>query len=288
MAKPLRAQYAENYHSGLHINIEDREDYYIQFILWDQKGENVSENNPGALIYEHPQSTSFDVSVLRMLAMAQLSPRFLIMTQIGINSQTLIGGEAAGIGTCLGQKRVFNIGAGLYTQAVSTLSFQNGAYKLHNIALFSGDVFINMPFSFGSRGMAFTAYNAVSHYDFGPNYLIHSGTRNLGAANPEYQGERPISEPGNARPMLGSCSMYYGQTGMLLPRLGDRDKVRLQPSFDYTRKNLNALATGGNYWDFEAYLLVQEHNAKISFQSSLRSNYIGTDRVDGQMGEFIV
>lgn len=436
-----KAQNAPGYNGGLKINLNDKEDYYVRFMLWNQIWARVTEQNPGTLVNNTPQERSFDIGArrLRMLAMAQLSPRFMIMTHFGINSQTFVGGGAAGsggtgsygagkkpgmffhdftseytlfpavnaytgernkfsmtlgaglhywlgvsrltmasttnfltldspifsfptvdqsdqfvrmfgiyakgkvdrleyrlsvnkpfatnlvpqqenvavdnngvskpsvagymdfqfldqesttlpfkVGTYLGQKRVFNIGVGFYTQQDGTRSLQNGNLKSHNIALFAGDVFLDMPFSLGSKDMALTSYTGAYRYDFGPNYIRHSGTMNLGTADPAFVGSRSVSGPGNARPMQGTGDIYYSQAGLLLPRLGEQDKVRLQPFVAYTRKNLEALEKGGNYWDFGSNLLIQQHNAKVSFQYSLRPNYIATDHIDGNRGEFIV
>lgn len=441
ITQPVKAQYAPEYNEGLKINLNDKDDYYIRFMLWNQIWARSTEQNPGTLVNGTPQDRSFDIGArrLRMLAMAQLSPRFMIMTHFGINSQTFVGGGAAGsggtgnygagkkpgmffhdftseytlfpavdaytgqrnkfsmtlgagihywmglsrmtmasttnfltldspgfnfpnvdqsdqfvrmfgifakgkvdkleyrvsvnkpfatnlvpqeenvavdnngsskpyvggyfeyqfldqesntlpfkVGTYLGQKRVFNIGVGFNAQQDGTMSLQNGQYKSHNIALLSGDMFIDLPFSVGSKDMSLTSYTVAYRYDYGPNYIRHSGTMNLGTNDPNYDGPRSISGPGNSRPMLGTGDIYYSQAGLLLPRLGEQDKIRLQPFVAYTRKNLEALQKGGDYWDFGSNLLIQQHNAKVSFQYSLRPNYIATDRIDGNRGEFIV
>ena len=97
-----------------------------------------------------------------------------------------------------------------------------------------------------------------------------------------------MSGPGNARPMLGTGQIYYNQTGLLLPKFTERDKVRLQPFIAYSRKHLQALEKDGNFWDFGSNLFIQQHNAKITFQYSLRPLYISTSQIDGNKGEFIV
>lgn len=146
-AIPLRAQYALDYNSGLKLNVNDREDYYFRFMIWNQIWARMIDQNPGTLINNVPQNRTFDIGARRM--------RLLMMAQ-------------------------------------------------------------------------------------------------------------------------------------LLPRFSERDKVRLQPFFAYSRKSLDALDQGGNYWDYGANMLIQQHNAKISFHYSQRPNNIATDRIDGQMGEFIV
>ncbi|KAA6434847.1 porin [Rufibacter glacialis] len=437
----VQGQNAPEYNGGLKIKLNDKEDYYVRFMFWNQIWARHTEQNPGTLVNNTPQERSFDIGArrLRLLAMAQLSPRFMIMTHFGINSQTFVGGGAAGsggtgnygagkkpgmffhdftseytlfpavnaltgekntfsltfgaglhywlgvsrltmasttnfltldspifsfptvdqsdqfvrmygvyakgkvdkleyrlsvnkpfatnlvpeqenvavdnngvskpsvagyfeyqfldqesntlpfkVGTYLGQKRMFNLGVGFYTQQDGTKSLQNDHLKSHDIALLAGDVFIDLPFYLGSKEMALTSYSGAYRYDFGPNYLRHSGTMNLGTANPAYDGPRSISGPGNARPMQGTGDIYYSQAGLLLPRLGQQDKLRLQPFMAYTRKNLEALEKGGNYWDFGSNLFIQQHNAKVSFQYSLRPNYLATDQIDGNRGEFIV
>lgn len=74
---------------------------YLRLIMWHQFWVRATENNPGtASITGEPAAHSFDIGLRRsrMLALAQISPRFLILTHFGINNQTFANGGAPGAG----------------------------------------------------------------------------------------------------------------------------------------------------------------------------------------------
>ena len=54
--------------------------------------------NPGTMIGDASTTTQEDISLrrLRILAYAQISPRYMIVTHFGINNQTFTNGGAAG------------------------------------------------------------------------------------------------------------------------------------------------------------------------------------------------
>lgn len=437
----VSAQNAPDYKDGLQVNLNGREDYFLRFMIWNQMWVRSIENNPGTMINDVPANKTFDVGArrMRLLMMAQLSPRFMIMAHLGANNQSFLNGGAAGssgtgvygagkrpgiffhdftseyaiiqplnsvtgvnrnfslsvgaglhyylglsrhtmssttnfltldspiftwptvensdqqdrmfgiyakgkldklefrlsvnkpfatnllpvgenvavdnngtsaaglagyleyqflsqesnklpfkVGTYLGSRKVFNIGTGFYSQAKGTMSNQNGAPKSHDIFLFSGDVFLDMPIGRSDRNMAVTAYSAFYHYNFGPNYIRHMGIMNLGTADPAFTGRRAISGAGNAMPMLGTGNLYYTQAGFLIPKIGEKDPVRFQPYVAYSHKNLDALEQNGNYWDMGTNFLIQQHNAKITFQYSRRPVYYASDHIGGHKGTFTV
>lgn len=74
---------------------------YLRLIMWHQFWIRSIENNPGTVnISGEAAPRSFDIGTRRscMLAMAQISPRFLILTHFGINNQTFMNGGAPGAG----------------------------------------------------------------------------------------------------------------------------------------------------------------------------------------------
>ena len=92
------AQGSPEYGSGLKLNLDQSGSKYIRFIFWNQIWARSIENNPGTLIGGESAERSFDVGArrIRTIAYAQLSPRYLIMTHIGINNQTFLNGGSAG------------------------------------------------------------------------------------------------------------------------------------------------------------------------------------------------
>lgn len=191
------------------------------------------------------------------------------------------------VGTYLGTKRVFNIGAGFYAQNDGTKSVSgDGKTHAHNIRLYSADVFADLPV--GSRKMAVTAYSAFYHYDFGPDYIRYMGTMNLGSRDPHFSGMPSLAGVGNARPMIGTGNNVYVQSGLLLPDWTGHDKVRLQPFAAWTFKALDALEKNGHYWDAGANLFIQQHHAKITLQYSARPDYTTPGHIRGHRGEWVL
>lgn len=193
------------------------------------------------------------------------------------------------VGTYVGTKRVFNIGAGFYTQPEGTASYNNsGQLQRHNINLFGLDLFADLPFGDKAKNAALTVYSVYYNYNFGPNYLRNIGIMNLGAADASFTGQRALAGPGNARPFVGTGSIWYTQAGILLPKAVEKPKMRVQPFAAYTYKAFDALPKAGSYYDMGLNLYIDGHNAKISPQYSLRPYYTDGNTIGGYKGEFIV
>ena len=85
----------------LTLKINEEGSKYIRFIVWNQLWARVTENNPGTLgVNGLPSNTSTDIGIrrARVLAYAEISPRFLILTHWGINNQTFTNGGVPGGG----------------------------------------------------------------------------------------------------------------------------------------------------------------------------------------------
>jgi hypothetical protein len=197
------------------------------------------------------------------------------------------------VGTYIGTKRVFNLGAGfLHTQDGTKSVEADGTFQKHDITLWSVDAFADLPFGDPKKNMAITAYAVYYNYDFGPNYwrtvaLMNTGTSFDPALPP---GERTLNGPGNGRMLLGTGDLIYTQAGWLLPRFTN-SKLRLQPFGAMTWKKLDYLDSTGNYWDVGANFFIDGHHAKITTQYSTRPVYFVQDnqRVqDGVKGEFLL
>jgi hypothetical protein len=204
------------------------------------------------------------------------------------------------VGSYLGTKRVFNIGAGFHLNPEGTASRAEagGPLQKHDIRVLSTDIFADLPF--GSQGMAVTAYGVLYNFNYGPNYLRHVGIMNVGTfvAEEGQQGyvpptQRSISGPGNGRTLFGTGNTFYTQAGLLLPRntLGVNNG-KLQPFAAYTFKQIDALPNNGHYYDLGFNYLVDGHHAKLTFQYSSRPVHIGTSAANSTLGprrgEFII
>ncbi|KEO73558.1 hypothetical protein [Anditalea andensis] len=85
----------------LTLKLNEEGSKYIRFILWNQMWARVTENNPGTMdINNNPSNSTVDIGIrrARMLAYAEISPRFMILTHWGINNQTFTNGGVPGGG----------------------------------------------------------------------------------------------------------------------------------------------------------------------------------------------
>jgi hypothetical protein len=193
------------------------------------------------------------------------------------------------VGTYLGAKKVFNIGAGFYSQPKGTKSQINGTLNSHDINLFSVDVFLDLPFGEKSKNMAVTAYSGLFSYNFGPNYLRNVGIMNVGSYDVNYKGnDRVMAGPGNAQPMIGTGNIFYTQVGLLLPKTKEKPKMRVQPFTAYTMKKFEALPSAVSNFDIGANWLIDGHHAKITTQYSLRPTVEVASGNKKSLGEFIM
>ena len=200
------------------------------------------------------------------------------------------------VGTYVGTRKIFNIGAGFYHNQDGTLSKNvvNNieTFDKHNITLLGADVYTDMPVGNPSKRMAVTAYSVFYNYNFGPNYL-----RTIGIMNPSSgfdpnmpASERTLNGPGNSRMFVGTGNIWYTQAGFLLPG-ASHNKVRLQPFAAYTMKKLKALDQTGHYYDVGFNLFLDAHHAKFTPQYSTRPLFYesnGKRVINGRKGEFML
>lgn len=192
------------------------------------------------------------------------------------------------VGTYLGTKKMLNIGAGFYTAPNATKSSVTGSLQNHDMNLFAGDVFVDLPIGKKENKMALTAYSVYYNYDFGPNYLRNIGIMNEGVMNSQFTGSTALAGAGNLQPMIGTGSIFYTQAGVLLPNKAEKPKLRIQPFGAYTYKDFEALGAASSQFDVGANFFIDGHHAKITTQYSSRPVYLSPDKVDHHKGEFII
>lgn len=177
-------------------------------------------------------------------------------------------------GTYIGTKRVFNVGAGFYSQAEGTQSRDaQGTLKKHSINLFAADVFADLPFGDKEKNMAITAYSVFYNYNFGPNYMRYVGIMNEGTANAAVpSASRALEGAGNSRAMMGTGNIWYTQAGLLLPKSISK-KMRIQPIASFAWKKFEALKDAGSYYDIGANFFLDGHHSKFTLQYSSRPTY---------------
>lgn len=192
------------------------------------------------------------------------------------------------VGSYLGTKKVFNIGAGFYTAPDATKTSVNSTINKHDIKLFSADVFLDMPIGKKENKMAVTGYSVLYDYDFGPNYLRNVGIMNIGSVDPNFTGSRAIAGAGNAQPTIGSGNIWYTQAGILLPNKEAKPKVRIQPFGAVTYKNFDALTQSSTQFDIGSNFFLDGHHAKITAQYSTRPVYTSLSNRSESLGDFVV
>lgn len=186
------------------------------------------------------------------------------------------------VGSYLGSKRVFNLGAGFRHQTDATATeAADGTRTLHNINLFGLDAFADLPLGDGS---ALTAYGVLYLYDFGPNHIRNIGIMNMGTGGTSFNGA------GNAYPSIGTGEHVYAQVGYLLP--GRYSGTQLQPYVTAQLSNLEALDDPATVFEVGLNWLVVGHHAKITTNYRSRPIFAvqeaGPPTSDGRASEVLV
>ncbi|MFC0345472.1 porin [Epilithonimonas hispanica] len=192
------------------------------------------------------------------------------------------------VGSYLGTKKVFNLGAGFYHQKDGTRTSVNSQIEKHDIALYAVDAFADLPLGNAKNKMALSAYAGFYNYNFGPNYLRNIGIMNVGSNDPNFIGDKAIAGAGNLQPMIGTGNIYYLQAGLLLPNNADKPKIRIQPFAAYTNKNFKALENSSSQFDIGANWFIDGHHAKLTTQYSTRPTYTSASAEPKSKGEFIL
>ncbi|RED43510.1 short chain amide porin [Winogradskyella eximia] len=145
------------------------------------------------------------------------------------------------VGTYLGEKKVFNVGAGFFLHpkgsVIDTGTALSPNLEGEDVSIFAVDAFYDAPIGDDGAGGAITAYAVFQSNDYGKNYLFSA---------------------------YGTGSMVYGHVGYAFAR--DKSKIRYQPyasygthSYDAVDDNRNTLGIGLN-----AYM--SGHNSKLTLE----------------------
>ncbi|MBF8961857.1 hypothetical protein I0P70_01255 [Pontibacter sp. FD36] len=178
------------------------------------------------------------------------------------------------VGTYLGTRRVFNIGAGFMHNKDGMWREQNTingfVVEKENINLFGVDAFLDLPLN-TEQNTALTAYGVYYNYDFGKDNV-----RNIGIMNPA-QGGGGLR--GNAFPTIGTGDILYGQVGYLLPKDLVTEKARLQPYAAYSYGSLDGVQNSRGekvpvkVLDLGTNLLLEGHHSKLTLNYRNRPDF---------------
>lgn len=140
------------------------------------------------------------------------------------------------VGTYLGTKKVFNVGAGFFSHPNGAV-IANGSGVLigEDVSVFGLDAFYDVPV--GTQGAALTAYALYQNSDYGKNYRL--GT---------------TYETG---------SMIHGHLGYVVP---GKSKIRFQPYISYDDRKIDALNDNATQLGIGANAFFSGHHSKLTLE----------------------
>ena len=140
------------------------------------------------------------------------------------------------VGTYLGTKKVFNIGAGFFSHPNgSVIADTAGNLSGENVTIFGLDAFYDVPV--GTQGAALTAYALYQNNDYGKDYRL--GT---------------TYETG---------SMVHAHLGYVLP---GKSKTRFQPYVSYDQRQIDAINDDASQVGIGANAFFSGHNSKLTLE----------------------
>ena len=139
------------------------------------------------------------------------------------------------VGSYLGRKKVFNIGAGFFLHPNGSVFNDNGNLIGEDVNVFAIDAFYDAPL--GTNGSAITAYAVFQNNDYGTNYL-----------NSAY----------------GTGNMLYGHVGYVFA--GDLAKTRFQPYVSFAANSYDAVSNNRNIFGLGINAYMSGHNSKLTLE----------------------
>jgi hypothetical protein len=139
------------------------------------------------------------------------------------------------VGSYLGGKNVFNIGAGFFIHPSGSVSMANNNLHGEDVSLFAFDVYYDAPL--GNDGSALTAYTTYQSNNYGKDYLFSA---------------------------YGTGSMLYGHVGYVFA--GDKTKTRFQPYVSYATNSYDAVIDNRNVLGIGMNAFMSGHNSKLTLE----------------------
>lgn len=144
------------------------------------------------------------------------------------------------VGSYLGGKKVFNVGAGFFYHPNGSVSLNSsGDFQGEDVAIFSVDAFYDAPL--GDNGSAVTAYAQFQSNDYGTNFTFGQ-----------------TYETG---------SMFYTHVGYLLPGQSD-NKLKIQPYVSYNNRSIDAIDDNASRLGLGGNLYFSGHHSKLTLEYS--------------------
>ena len=143
------------------------------------------------------------------------------------------------VGSYLGGKKVFNVGAGFFLQpngsVIDTGTAVSPNLEGEDVSIFAVDAFYDAPL--GESGSALTAYAVYQNNNYGKNYLFSA---------------------------YGTGSMLYGHVGYVFA--GDATKTRFQPYLSYGTHSYDAVDDNRSTLGIGVNAYMSGHNSKLTLE----------------------
>jgi hypothetical protein len=195
-------------------------------------------------------------------------------------------------GSYLGKKRIFNVGAGFYTQQKGMMYLNPKSViadtVYQDIMLFAADVFWDTPIN-KEKGTAISVYFAYSNYNYGTNFMRIQGPANptngisTAAIAKTYSviSNYDKQNYGNAVPYLGTGNILYTQIGYKFKDGLLKSQGTLQPYVNGQYAIYDRLADPMFVWCAGINWLVKGNNSKFTIDYQNRPYF--TENSLGQL-----
>lgn len=151
------------------------------------------------------------------------------------------------VGTYLGTKRVFNVGAGFLLHPNGAVILDSeGELQGEDVGIFAVDAFVDLPLA--GNGSAITGYLVFQDNDYGRNFQL---------------GET-----------YATGSMVHTHVGYLIP--GKPDATRFQPYLSYQNRTIKALDDNASRIGIGGNIFLTGHHSKITIEYT-NSKYAVSD-----------
>ncbi|MEM6515675.1 MAG: hypothetical protein AAF688_05790 [Bacteroidota bacterium] len=143
------------------------------------------------------------------------------------------------VGSYLGSKKVFNVGAGFFYQPNGSVILDASEnFQGENVSILAVDAFYDAPV--GDAGGAITAYAVFQNNDYGKNFTLGQ-----------------TYETG---------SMIYSHVGYVIP--SENVNFKIQPYVSYSNRSIDAIDDNANRLGIGGNLYFSGHHSKISLEYS--------------------
>ncbi len=201
-------------------------------------------------------------------------------------------------GSYLGKKKVFNIGAGFYSQKNAMFRYGSQAAKdtiKQDMKLFAVDVFYDAPLN-KEKGTAISLYACYSNYNYGTNFIKVTGPDNpaSGSSKSAVPGATAFDKSnfGNAFPYIGTGNVGYIQSAYKFKNNLLGDQGTLQPYIDMQYANYDRLKDPMFVFDVGVNWLIYGNNSKITLNYQSRPYFApdssGALVQNSRLGEWVI